>query len=94
MMAMETAGPPEVSVPAKALAINGETPTEGDAVSFTVEGTVTRIGEGNVYVQPTSVNGEPIESEKESAMTDSDIESNLLEQAQKSDEAQFGKGAY
>ncbi len=56
----------EQCVPIGALATLDEgeqmTPPEvGDKVSYTVEGKVTRIVGDQAYVQPESVNGEPVD---------------------------------
>lgn len=50
-----------VAVPADADSQDGPTaPAAGDEVEVTVRGTVSRIEGGNVYLQPTSANGEPL----------------------------------
>ena len=58
----------ELCVSAKSLAIQdgGESvpPAVGDTVSFTVEGKVSRIEGGEVYVTPMTANGEPLEDAK------------------------------
>lgn len=59
----------EQCVPVDALAMpdDGEQltpPAAGDRVSYQVEGKVTRIDGKNAYVQPETVNGQPIESGK------------------------------
>lgn len=64
----------EICVPEGALQLSGEdgagvSPSEGDEVSMTVEGVVTRAGDGMIYVKAKSVNGEAIQEEQE-AMND------------------------
>lgn len=50
----------ETCLPGELLAVDGVSPAEGDDVEFSVKGTVTRTEGGNVYVQPTAINGLPI----------------------------------
>ena len=55
----------QVAVPLKALAQPDDqeqiqTPGEGDTVSFTVDATIVRIDGDNAIVQPSAVNGQPI----------------------------------
>lgn len=37
-----------------------QTPEVGDAVSYTVDGKITRVEGGNAYVQPSAVNGNDV----------------------------------
>lgn len=59
-------GQNEICVPGKALALSGENgeavePGQGDTVSLQIEGKITRGDGGMVYVQPTSINGQPVD---------------------------------
>lgn len=70
----------ELCVPAGALAEGGEngeamTPGVGDTVEVQVTGRVTRTEDGEIYLQPTAVNGQPMESQEETdeAMTEREI---------------------
>lgn len=56
----------ELCVPTEALAASDEndemvTPADGDTVSLQIEGRVVRTEGGKSYIQPVSVNGEPMD---------------------------------
>lgn len=83
-------GMKEVCVPISSLAQSGEgdtmeTPQEGDRVSFSVEGNVSRVDAQNAYVTMDTVNGEKLpEGEAEPP----DEESALRDSAGQMDEGQ------
>lgn len=59
----------EQCVPAAAVSVPDEgeqlaAPEPGDTVRYVVEGRVTRTDGGHVYVQPTTINGQPVEEAK------------------------------
>lgn len=81
------AGAGEVQIPAKALSINGEAPAQGDSVSFTVEGKVTRAEGESVFVMPESVNGEPISGP---APVAADPDAEMEAAAMTADKEEFG----
>lgn len=60
----------ETCVPLADLSIDNQTPAEGDTVDFAIEAKVTRIDGDMAYVQPVSVNGQPVSPEQESPQED------------------------
>lgn len=77
-------GKDELCIPASSLDVDGTTPEVGDSVSFTVEGTVARSEGGDIYVKPSTINGEPVEARG----MDDDAE--MLAMAQKADSEDYG----
>jgi hypothetical protein len=73
----------EHCVPVAALALDGTAPAEGDDVTYTVKGTVTRIEGDCAYVKPSSINDEPVK-EKEVAE-----EPSAMDAAMQADAAQM-----
>ena len=74
-----TATPGEVAVPLKSLAQPDDkeqvqTPTEGDAVNFTVDATVTRIEGDTAFVKVSAVNGNPVDDEAAEPAADPDLQ--------------------
>ena len=51
----------ELCVSAKTLQIDGASPAVGDEVEVTIKGKVTRAEGGNVYLQPETANGQPMQ---------------------------------
>jgi len=79
MPAMPTAQAGEVAVPLKSLAQPDDkeqvqTPAEGDAVTFTVDATVTRIEGETAYVKVSAVNGNPIDDEAAEPAPDNEMQ--------------------
>lgn len=69
-MPEKTGNKNEICVPANALSVpedgGGETPPGvGDTVEFTVSGKVSRTEGGELYVTPTTINGEPVQEAPE-----------------------------
>jgi|GEM_PF-2735804 len=70
-------------IPTAALAIDGTPPEVGDEVEYTVKGKVSRVEEGETYVQPTTINDQPAAlPTEESAPADDD---DMMALAQKAD---------
>lgn len=64
----------EVCVPLAAVSVNEDdnqqtAPSEGDSISVTLEGKVTRVEGDMVYFQPTTANGEPVPEKAEAEPT-------------------------
>lgn len=57
-----------VSVPAKALEVDGQLPSEGETVDLQVVATVRSVGKSGVTLELATANGQPM---KESAATES-----------------------
>lgn len=77
----------ELCIPASSLAIDGADPEEGDAVNFTVDGTVTRVADGNVYIKPDRINDEAVLNT--AAPFDEDAQ--LLDMASEADKETYGE---
>lgn len=78
-------GKHEICVPLDSLSMPDEqeqleAPAVGDAVTMNIEGKVTRIEGVNAYVQPTAVNGQPVE-EKEGPPSEEEQMSELEDMA-------------
>lgn len=63
----------EICIPAAALNSDTEdggsvAPQQGDPVTVSIEGKVTRIEGGNVYIMPESANGQPLEGAGEMSL--------------------------
>ncbi len=85
-----TSGGNEQCVPLDALAMPDEgeqmtPPAEGDPVSYTVEGKVTRVTGNMAYVKVETINGKPAESEAapDAAASDADQFKQLSDAAEK-----------
>jgi len=91
-----SSGAMEQCLPASALAMpDGEnqeelaSPEVGDTVDYQVQGKVSRVEGGNVYVMPTSINGNPVEeSTPEEAAEPSPEEKDASDLAELQDMAQ------
>lgn len=71
----------DFAVPSDALSIDGTPPEEGDTVTFTVDGTVSRSEDGTIFVTPTMINGQEV-----SAPVDEEEEfNNMLQKADESE---------
>ena len=78
--------PTSITIPMEAVALmDGEEkvmPTQGDAISVTVEGTVESISDGSVPVYATSANGVDLGEEAAPEMSERDEMLSMLEGAQ------------
>lgn len=50
----------EMCVPSDVLSIDGTEPEVGDDVTFTVDGTVSRSENGELYITPKMINGQDV----------------------------------
>lgn len=82
----------EQFVPTAALEIDNVAPAEGDEVEFRVKARVTRVSGDGTYVQPISINDQPIAAPKPEAPAEETSDSDLMAMAKKSDADNDGSG--
>lgn len=65
------------------LKVNGVPPAQGDSVSVTLDGTISRIDGDNAYITPAKINGQDVM--KDDAEPDEGSEDSMMAMAQKAD---------
>lgn len=80
-------GDSELCVSVQSLKVGQIPPAEGDNVSVTVEGTVSRIDGEHAYITPEKINGEDVPSKSDD---NSNEEDDMMQKAQAMDKAEYG----
>ncbi len=86
--AADADGDKDLCVDLATLAIDGTQPEVGDTVDLKVKGSVTKIVNGCAWVEPSTINGQPV-PESTPAASDDD----LMKAAQQHDSMSIGGGA-
>lgn len=75
----EEASENEQCVPLASLAADGTPPAEGDEVTYTVKGKITRVDGDNAYVTATTINDQPVPEDEPKTSPEDDMMSKAME---------------